>query len=564
MHKIEPEVKNDKLLKSRRESEAATLQLTGLREAFADLYDFAPVGYATIDPDSRIRQINLTAASLLGLPRDELTGRRLSDFIHPADQDKFHIHRIGILAGSQIALCQLRIVSNDGIVLDVQMQSICHRPSPQAEPEIRVVLVDISDQQWMQRRRSLIQRCLEVTNEVDEIDHLLQVCTGEIKSFLSCEAVGIRVLDEQGRIPYKAYQGFSRSFCDFENPPSIRSDRRMCVNVIKGETDPNLPFFTARGSFSINASTRFLASLSPAQRAATGSFCSQYGYESVVLVPVTIDGKTIVGLIHGVDHRENMFAPEIVDILEDLGMHLAISMQRIITRKELERSHEELRFFSTQLLAAQENEQRRISMELHDGLGQDLNVLKLRLASIHSRLEKSQPALQKDSQLALDLIDGTINSVRRLAQGMSPSLLEDLGLSAALGWLIRNFTLECGVRVLAKPIRIDSYLHRDHQIILYRIVQETLTNVAKHANATTVSVNFRKKKGSLQITIQDNGQGFDVRGQQSKPNDDRGLGLAAMKLRAKMAGGHLEVASCAGKGTRIQVELPAMKKKACR
>jgi PAS domain S-box-containing protein len=558
----ESDMPNDKLLKSAYKIDETALALSGLREVYADLYDFAPVGYATIDSDSRILQGNITAAGLLGLSRGELIGRRLADFIHPVDREKFDIYLVGILAGSQIALCQLKIMQATGTARYVQMQSVCHRPSEQAGPEIWVALFDISDQQLMLRRASLIHRCLEISHEVDEIQDLLQTYVAEIKTFLGCDALGIRVLDDEGRVSYRAYEGFDCGFCKSENLAAIESNGCICCHVIKGETDPNLPFFTTGGSFFINTATRFLIGLTPAQRATAGNFCSQCGYESVVLVPMSIEGKKIVGLIHGAHRQENMFPPEVVRILEELAMHLSMCMQRISAQKNLEKSHEELRFFSTQLLTAQENEQRRIAMGLHDGLGQDLNVLKLRLASIHSRLPQDPPSLQEDSRLVLRQIDGIISDVRRLAQGMSPTLLEDLGLSAALSWLIRNFSLGSGIKVSVKPIHIDSYLRQENQIILYRIVQEALTNVAKHARATAVFMSFRKNKGCLRIIIQDDGQGFDPQGQQSRPDDDRGLGLAAMKLRAKMAGGRLVVASHPGKGSRIQIELPIMKKKA--
>lgn len=140
-------------------------------------------------------------------------------------------------------------------------------------------------------------RFLEIANRHTEMTPLLNEFVYEIQKMTGCEAVGIRILDKNGHVPYQAYTGFSKHFYEEESPLSIECDRCMCINVIKGSTDPNLPFYTSRGSFHANSTTRFLSTVNDAERGPIRNVCSRFGYESVALIPMKLDER-ILGLIH--------------------------------------------------------------------------------------------------------------------------------------------------------------------------------------------------------------------------------------------------------------------------
>ncbi|UCH89730.1 MAG: response regulator, partial [Thermoplasmata archaeon] len=129
-------------------------------------------------------------------------------------------------------------------------------------------------------------RFLEITNRHIEMSPLLQEFVAEVKMFTGCVAVGIRILDEEGNIPYQAYEGFTQEFFQLENPLSINQGPGMCLMVTKGTTDPALPFFTEGGSFYVNGTTRFLATASEEYLKRTRNVCNQFGYESVALIPI--------------------------------------------------------------------------------------------------------------------------------------------------------------------------------------------------------------------------------------------------------------------------------------
>jgi len=192
-------------------------------------------------------------------------------------------------------------------------------------------------------------RFLEVVHKHREMAPLLDEYVAVIKEYTGCNAVGIRILDETGGIPYRSYDGFSPQFYDTESPLSINTDQCMCINVIKGSIDPVKPFYTEGGSFYMNGTTRFLAMVSEETKGRTRNVCNREGYESVALVPFWSDGR-ILGLIHVADRRENMVPLKTVEILEKAAMQLGTALHRILAEEELRRSEERYRYLFENML----------------------------------------------------------------------------------------------------------------------------------------------------------------------------------------------------------------------
>lgn len=197
-----------------------------------------------------------------------------------------------------------------------------------------------------QRAEGVIQTShhfLQMMNRITKSTDLLRDFVAEVKQLTQCEAVGIRILDNAGNIPYHGYTGFSKEFYEMESPLVIHSDKCMCINVIKGTTDPDLPFYTPGGSFYINATTRFLATVSEADKGETRNICNAVGYESVALVPIRL-GEQILGLIHVADPKEGMVSREKVELLELIALQLGPALERIGAQAALDLERQ--RFFS--------------------------------------------------------------------------------------------------------------------------------------------------------------------------------------------------------------------------
>jgi PAS domain S-box-containing protein len=219
--------------------------------------------------------------------------------------------------------------------------------------------------------------------------------------------------------------------------------------------------------------------------------------------------------------------------------------------KALRESERKLRFLSSQLLTLHEQERRRLSRELHDELGQTLNVLKMQIGYIKKKLRGDQKDLQVDCEYCLDYIDEVIETVRRISKDLTPAILVDVGLRVALKYLCEEFQRNYGVECLCDIAKIDHLFPSDSQILIYRIFQESLNNIAKYARATQVHLTIRKENEGLRFTIEDNGRGFDADQVMAAPSAARGMGLVAMDERIRMLGGALELWSQEGLGTKI-------------
>ncbi|MBU4232630.1 MAG: PAS domain-containing protein, partial [Proteobacteria bacterium] len=222
----------------------------------------------------------------------------------------------------------------------------------------------------------------------------------------------------------------------------------------------------------------------------------------------------------------------------------------------LRESEQRLRFLTSQLLSAQERERKRISMELHDELGQSLAVLKLQIRAIERGLGDDQQDLKAECVELLLYLDGVIDDVRRLSRDLSPAILEDLGLQSALKYLINGVSKHYTVSQAFEVEDLDQLFPAEAQIIIYRIFQECLTNISKHADATEVSIAVKEHDGLISLMIEDNGAGFDPALVLARRATGRGLGLAALDERARMLGGTLEIRSQPGAGTRMTCVIP--------
>jgi PAS domain S-box-containing protein len=227
------------------------------------------------------------------------------------------------------------------------------------------------------------------------------------------------------------------------------------------------------------------------------------------------------------------------------------------TGEALKKSEKRLRHLSSQLLTAQEDERKRLAAELHDELGHALLTIKLQLRALERGLTLEQKKLAEDIEALQPFIDGVLDSVRRLYFDLSPGNLEDLGLSGALRQILGEFAKNHpDIRWEVKLDNVDADFSLPTQTVIYRIVQETLTNIGKHAKPSRVSVRVKRNPTAALFTVEDNGCGFDTSQIYSVDAPNRRLGLLAMEEQVRIQGGTLEIISRANQGTRITFTLP--------
>ena len=232
------------------------------------------------------------------------------------------------------------------------------------------------------------------------------------------------------------------------------------------------------------------------------------------------------------------------------------------SKTALQESERRLRYLSSELLRAQERERKRLSLELHDELGQSLTVMKLRTRAIEKELRPDdQSNLKQECLELLEYLDQVIDNVRRLSRDLSPSILEDLGLLAALKYLADGLAKYVTVEQSFEVADLNALFPPESRIIIYRIFQECLHNITKHAGPCRVSVALRQDDGGVILSIDDDGVGFDVAQIAKRDASRRGLGLAALDERSRMLGGSCQFWSRQGVGTKVVCRIPIPPKK---
>ncbi|MEA2412978.1 MAG: two-component system, NarL family, sensor histidine kinase UhpB [Thermoleophilaceae bacterium] len=236
--------------------------------------------------------------------------------------------------------------------------------------------------------------------------------------------------------------------------------------------------------------------------------------------------------------------PDPEEASEEVG-RLAASFRRMLVRIEDER-----RRSGRLVLRAQEEERRRLARDLHDEVNQALTAILLRLEALS---QTAPPELSQELSELKRLVNQAMNELLQLARQLRPTALDDHGLLPAMASQVRRFEAQTGIKAeLSASGPEAAQLQKDEEIAVYRIAQEALANVARHANATQVSVALRTDDDGVELTVRDDGRGFEP----GEPNGDRGLGLGGMAERARLVGGELTIESRPGAGTELSLRVP--------
>jgi signal transduction histidine kinase len=223
--------------------------------------------------------------------------------------------------------------------------------------------------------------------------------------------------------------------------------------------------------------------------------------------------------------------------------------------KQSDGLQEQLRRLSRQILSAQEEERRRISRELHDVIAQTLTGINIRLATLKKEALAGTRGLDRNIARTQRLVEKSVNIVHEFARELRPAVLDDLGLIPALHSFVKLFSRRTRIHVHLKVFAGVEQLDSDHRTVLYRVAQEALTNVSRHAHASRVEVSIQKQGDGICMKISDNGKSFEVERVLNARGRKR-LGLLGMRERVEMVGGHFGIESAPGRGTTIIAQIP--------
>ena len=223
--------------------------------------------------------------------------------------------------------------------------------------------------------------------------------------------------------------------------------------------------------------------------------------------------------------------------------------------KELEESYIAIRKLTDRLNHIREEERTSIAREIHDELGQNLMVMKMNADWLNNKIVDSDDVSKQRIKSLLEIVNNMVETVRRVSFDLRPSLLDDMGLSSAIEWHLDDFEKNSGVKIRFNGFDEEPKINDVIKTGLFRIFQESLTNVARHAGAKELAIDLKSENGDINMTIKDDGRGFD----KEKIMAKKTLGILGMKERCTMMGGIYEISSTPGKGTMIMVKIPLKK-----
>ena len=264
--------------------------------------------------------------------------------------------------------------------------------------------------------------------------------------------------------------------------------------------------------------------------------------------------------VGGVDYILKPLVPEIlrskiavfVDLYKNntkLGKEIA---ERKVIEEDLRKSEERLREFAAHIQAVREEERTSIAREIHDELGQALTGLRMDLSWLEKRLPKEPPEPAEKVKSMFALIDNTIQSVRKISAELRPQVLDDVGLMGTLKWQAREFQARTGIRCKVELPEEEFVLDLERSTAIFRIFQEVMTNVARHAKATRVNIKLWMDPERIYLHVADNGGGIA----ESDLRSSRSLGLLGIRERATILGGDVQIQGGAGKGTSVVLSVP--------
>ncbi len=504
----------------------------------------------TISAEGKIMDVNKATELATGVPRERIIGSDFSDYF--AEPEKAREGYREVFSKGTVRDYPLAIRHASGSTTNVLYNAAVYRNEAGEVQGVFAAARDVTElteaHKRMEATNSLLNLFVRKSTRKEYLDSVIEL----IQPWSGCRCAGIRILNEKDYIPYESYVGFDQEFWESENLLSIKYDQCACIRVVTGNPDlQDRPTMTPAGSFRCENTFEFVESLSEEEKARFRGVCIENGFKSVAIVPIRYRDR-VLGAIHLADENESKVPIDCVEFIESMAPLIGEAINRFNLEDELRDSETRLRSLSSQLLTVQENERKRIAVELHDSIGQMLTAIKFKIESILQEKNK-----RKSLEALIPLVRETIEETRRIQMDLRPSTLDDIGVLATLDWFCREYQKIYSHIRIEKEIGLrESDISAPLKTVIYRLTQEALNNIAKHSQANLVLLTLQTIKDRIELIIKDNGGGFSLEEIQSAEKPKKGLGLTSMRERAELSGGSFMIESAPGAGTTIRASWP--------
>jgi PAS domain S-box-containing protein len=502
------------------------------------LYRNMPVGLALMDRAFRFVRINDQLAEINGKPAAEHLGRTLREIVPGLAGEVESLYRRVLETGKPVLNVEIR--GTTPAAPEVERDWLANFYPLQLEDGsiqgIGAMVQDITErkgvEQALQARYQELQWFQEISQAILKSENLQSTAAtilDKALSISSCDLGIIRLLNRTtGMLESVASRGY-------RDPENLLRHHRFPKDLMTQEL---MRTFALIKKPVVVENVQDIAGLR--------TFKNE-NVRSLIMIPLMAGGE-ILGLFQVGSRTPRKFESNLVSLLETVGSNLGVAVQKSRLLEETLASQSQLRSLSRRLVEAQEIERRSIARELHDEIGQILTGLKFTLAiGPQSGENRADTKLEE----ALKMVDDLMGRVRELSLRFRPAMLDDLGLVPALLWYFQSYTAQTGVQVNFEHSGLESRVAPELETAAYRIIQEALTNVARHAAIKETRVSCQLNHGALRVEIQDRGIGFSA-----NAIAPEAAGLSGMKERAASLGGALTIESAPGIGTQVIAEFP--------
>jgi PAS domain S-box-containing protein len=499
------------------------------KEILQKVFDHIPIMIALFDEDGRVKLVNREWERTLGWSMAEIETHPQDIFaeLYPDPGDRKQV--LDFIAESSGEWADFKTTVRDGQVIDTSWANVYLSDGTNMG-----IGRDISERKrahdLLQRQTAQLAALHEIGLEISaesELSRVLDVATRRAAELLSANYCSVYIRDHE-----QAELNLVASLDDDLIGLRVKEGEGLAGRVVvSGDSEAIDDYSQWYGRASIFDDKSFGPSL-----------CAPLKWQHTVIGAISLSRKK----------GSERFTNADLEFLEQIAAEVAIAIHQTTLFEEVQEGQRRLQVLSHRLIDAQEAERKRLARELHDQIGQALTAVQISLQTLQSSTRGSSAKFLEDS---LAIIDEALEQVHDLSLDLRPSLLDDLGLVAALRWYVGRVASRAGLVHGFKADDLDTRLAPEVETACFRIAQEALTNVLRHASATNVSVEITSGNSDLRLLVRDDGVGFDVRTALSRTGLSASLGLQGMQERAAAIGGSVDIESKLRRGTRVQATL---------
>ena len=502
-----------------------------------------------VNREYQIVEVNDILLSRVGKSREEVIGRYCYNVIHTlldycrTPRDECPVRKVWE-TGKATLTTHVHAGGFNGRK-EERYVDIIASPISDTEGNVNAVVElmrDVTDSMELAKRLAKAREDLTIINKIGtvvtqslDLDTVLGTALDKTLEMINKSTGGILLLDEEkGMLCYRVHDGLSGTFV-----------REQCLRPGEG-----ISGIVAESGRSI-----LINDISTDPRATPLDMISSESIRSFTSVPLRTKGK-VFGVLNIGSSEIGELTSEDMPLLESIAAQIAIAVENARLHQEIQKKEVMRGELLREVFAIQEEERKRIARELHDETSQALASLNVSLAVAESMLPPSAGTVKTRLQELSTLAVRVMEEINRLVFELRPTLLDDLGLVAATRWLVDNRLQSKGVEISFKTVGRVRRLSPQHQTTLFRVIQEAVSNITRHAHASSVDVSLHFKKTGVRVRIMDDGCGFDIEEAITCKQRPRGLGLLGMKERIDLVNGTLSIHSCHRVGTTIDMEIP--------